>query len=70
MTEDTTNNYKITAQIYFEIFPYIDADDEIPDYVCFKTLADAKASLLAGLKILEMRVNKMTMKDIKQGVRW
>ena len=35
-----------------------------------ETLADAKASLLAGLKILEMRVNKMTMKDIKQGVRW
>lgn len=70
MTEDTTNNYKITAQILIEIFPYQDADDEIPDYVCFKSLPDAKASLLAGLKILEMRVNKMTMKDIKQGVRW
>ena len=70
MTTDTTNNYKITAQILIELFPYQDADDEIPDYVCFKTLADAKASLLAGLKILEMRVNKMTMKDIKQGVRW
>ena len=70
MTEDTTNNYKITAQILIEVFPYQDADDEIPDYVCFKSLADAKASLLAGLKILEMRINKMTMKDIKQGVRW
>ena len=67
---DTTNNYKITAQILIEVFPYQDADDEIPDYVCFKSLADAKASLLAGLKILEMRINKMTMKDIKQGVRW
>ena len=67
---DTTNNYKITAQILIEVFPYQDADDEIPDYVCFKSLADAKASLLAGLKILEMRISKMTMKDIKQGVHW
>ena len=70
MTEDTTNNYKITAQILIEVFPYQDADDEIPDYVCFKSLADAKALLLASLKNLETSISKMTMKDIKQGVRW
>ena len=70
MTTDTTNNYKITAQIQIEIFPYQDADEEIPDYVCFESLSDAKASLLAGLKVLEMRVDKLTMKDIKKGVRW
>ena len=26
---DTTNNYKITAQIFVEVFPYIDADEDI-----------------------------------------
>ena len=62
--------YKITAQIQIELFPYQDADEEIPDYVCFTSLADAKASLLAGLRIIEMRIDNMTMKDIKKGVRW
>ena len=70
MTEDTTNNYKITAQIFVEVFPYIDADEEIPEYFCYETLQKCKEDILVQLAAIKHRIDKLTMKDIRKGVRW
>ena len=69
MTQDTTNNYKITTCLYLDVFAYIDADEEIPDYTCYESLQEFKESMLTQLEVIKCRVNKLTMKEIKKGVR-
>ena len=69
MTQDTMNNYKITTCLYLDVFNYIDADEEIPDYTCYESLQEFKESMLTQLEVIKCRVNKLTMKEIKKGVR-
>lgn len=66
---DTTNNYKITTCLYLDVFQYIDADDEIPDYTCYKSLQDFKEGIIVELAAFKDRVEKLTLKEIKKGVR-
>ena len=37
--------YKITTQTQIEVFTYQDADEEIPDYECHKSLVEMKENL-------------------------
>ena len=69
MTEDTTKNYKITTCLYLDVFVYIDADEEIPDYTCYESLQEFKEGLLTQLAAIKCRVEKLTLKEIKKGVR-
>ena len=69
MTTDTTNNYKITTCLYLDVFAYIDADEEIPDYTCYESLQEFKQKLTTQLTAIQSRVDKLTLKEIKKGVR-
>ena len=61
--------YKITTQTQIEVFTYQDADEEIPDYECHESLAKMKENLSNILATLYNKVQNLTMKDIKKGVR-
>jgi hypothetical protein len=61
--------YKITTQIQIEIFPYQDADEEIPDYDCHESLAKMKQEVFLILDNVQNKIQNLTMKDIKKGVR-
>ena len=69
MTQDTTNNYKITMSIEVHVLPYMEEDEYIHDCVCVKTLPECKQYLLERLTYLQNRVDKLTMKQIKEGVK-
>lgn len=69
MTEDTTKNYKITMCLYLDVFQYIDADEEIPDYTCYESLKDFKEGVLTNLSAIAERIEKLTLKEIKKGVK-
>lgn len=69
MTQDTTNNYKITTCLYLDVFNYIDADEEIPDYTCYNSLQEFKEGTLTTLSAIADRIEKLTLKEIKKGVR-
>lgn len=60
--------YKITTQVTIEIFTYQDADEEIPDYKCYESLAHFKDNMLLLLDDAQKKVLHLTMKDIKKGV--
>ena len=61
--------YKITVLMNVEIFPYIDADEEIPDYKCYESLAQMKESLGKELADMYNKVQNITMKEIKKGIQ-
>lgn len=61
--------YKITTQTQIEVFTYQDADEEIPDYECHKSLAEMKENLSNILATVYNKIQNLTMKDIKKGVR-
>ena len=61
--------YKITTQTQIEVFTYQDADEEIPDYECHESLAKMKENLSNVLATLYNKIQNLTMKDIKKGVR-
>lgn len=69
MTQDTTNNYKITTCLYLDVFNYIDADEEIPEYTCYNSLQEFKEGVLTQLAAIKTRIDKLTMKEIKKGVK-
>ena len=69
MTEDTTKNYKITTCLYLDVFAYIDADEEIPDYTCYESLQEFKKGVLTQLAAIKTCIDKLTMKEIKKGVK-
>lgn len=59
---------KITVQLTIDVFTYQDADEEIPDYLCYDTLAEFKANMFLRLANAHNQIQDMTMKDIKKGV--
>ena len=61
--------YKITVLMNAEIFPYIDADEEIPCYKCYESLAQMKESLGKELADMYNKVQNITMKEIKKGIQ-
>lgn len=61
--------YKITTQTQIEVFTYQDADEEIPEYECHESLAKMKENLSNILATLYNKIQNLTMKDIKKGVR-
>lgn len=61
--------YKITTQIQIDIFPYQDADEEIPDYDCHESLADMKEKVFLILDNVKNKIQNLTLKEIKKGVR-
>jgi hypothetical protein len=61
--------YKITTQVTIEIFPYQDADEEIPDYDCHESLAAMKENLFLILNNVQDKIQSLTLKEIKKGVR-
>ena len=61
--------YKITTQIQIDFFPYQDADEEIPDYDCYESLADMKEKVFLILDNVKNKIHNLTMKEIKKGVR-
>ena len=69
MTQDTTNNYKITMSIEIHVLPYMQEDEFIHDCVCVSTLSECKQYLLERLIYLQNRLDKLTMKQIKEGVK-
>ena len=60
--------YKITTQVTIEVFTYQDADEEIPDYQCYESLAHFKENMFLILDNVKNEIQNMTMKDIKKGV--
>ena len=61
--------YKITTDFHLEIFTYQDADEEIPDYDCHESLAQMKKNLFLILDNVKNKIQTLTLKDIKKGVR-
>ena len=61
--------YKITTQTQIEVFTYQDADEEIPDYECHESLAKMKENVSNILATMYNKVQDLTMKEIKKGVR-
>ena len=61
--------YKITTQIQIDLFPYQVADEEIPDYDCYESLADMKEKVFLILDNVKNKIHNLTMKEIKKGVR-
>lgn len=61
--------YKITTQISVEVFPYIDCDEEIPDYDCHESLAEMKEKVFLILDNVKDKIQKLTLKEIKKGIR-
>lgn len=60
--------YKISTSINIHILPYIEDDENIKDVQCFKTLPEFKVYMLSQLARIQGRIEKLTMKRIKEGI--
>lgn len=60
--------YKITTSINIHILPYMEEDENIIDVQCFETLPEFKQYMLSQLTRIQERVEKLTMKRIKEGI--
>ena len=61
--------YKITTQVMIEVFPYIEDDENIAEYECHESLAQMKENVSNILATMYNKVQDLTMKEIKKGVR-
>lgn len=60
--------YRITSSINVHILPYLEDDEFVRGVNCFETLPAFKQDMLEQLAKIKHKVDKLTMKQITQGV--
>ena len=61
--------YKISTSIDVHILPYIEDDEKIMGVTCYETLPQMKLDLLGRLDYLASKINDLTLKRIKEGIK-
>jgi hypothetical protein len=61
--------YKITTSVDVHILPYMEEDENIIGVTCYETLPQMKLDLLGRLDYLASKINDLTLKRIKEGIK-